>query len=200
MKFENINRKFSETVANYMAQGYIINAGSMSGSQGEIAHVDMTDGKKVIRILLDNFIDHVEVDDRCFCEVRGVELVVGIASAEDVKPNRNRNLSDTIWKDNLEVVSCEKFYKLNAEYEDDGFFGTLEQAIAAETKRLERYRSERHGYKAAEKIPAEKVAPILKDFVRKTFNVNRFMVSKLSVSKYNNVYTVAYNGNSVQLH
>ena len=33
-KFE-INKKFTEIVQNYILNGYVINTGSMSGSQGE---------------------------------------------------------------------------------------------------------------------------------------------------------------------
>ena len=47
MKFIDINRKFTAAVSSYMAQGYYINAASMSGSQGEIAHIDLTDGKQM---------------------------------------------------------------------------------------------------------------------------------------------------------
>lgn len=45
MKYIDINRKFTETVSSYIAQGYIINTASMSGSQGEVAHIDLTNGK-----------------------------------------------------------------------------------------------------------------------------------------------------------
>lgn len=55
MKFIDINRKFTAAVSSYMAQGYYINAASMSGSQGEIAHIDLTDGKQIVRVLLDSF-------------------------------------------------------------------------------------------------------------------------------------------------
>ena len=55
MKYIDINRKFTETVSSYIAQGYIINTASMSGSQGEIAHIDLTDGKQIVRVLLDSF-------------------------------------------------------------------------------------------------------------------------------------------------
>lgn len=48
MKYIDINRKFTETVSSYIAQGYIINTASMSGSQGEIAHIDLTDGKQIV--------------------------------------------------------------------------------------------------------------------------------------------------------
>lgn len=51
MKYIDINRKFTETVSSYIAQSYIINTASMSGSQGEIAHIDLTDGKQLLSVL-----------------------------------------------------------------------------------------------------------------------------------------------------
>ena len=37
MKFIDINREFTAAANSYMAQGYYINAGTMGGSQGEVA-------------------------------------------------------------------------------------------------------------------------------------------------------------------
>lgn len=52
MKYIDINQKFTAKVAEYIAKGYTINTATMSGSQGEVAHVDLTDGKQVVRVLL----------------------------------------------------------------------------------------------------------------------------------------------------
>lgn len=50
MKYIDINQKFTAKVAEYIAKGYTINIATMSGSQGEVAHVDLTDGKQVVRV------------------------------------------------------------------------------------------------------------------------------------------------------
>lgn len=50
MKYIDINQKFTAKVAEYIAKGYTINTATMSGSQGEVAHVDLTDGKQVVRV------------------------------------------------------------------------------------------------------------------------------------------------------
>lgn len=52
MKYIDINQRFTAKVAEYIAKGYTINTATMSGSQGEVAHVDLTDGKQVVRVLL----------------------------------------------------------------------------------------------------------------------------------------------------
>ena len=53
MKFENINKKFTEKVNEYISRGYYINAGTMScsGGQGEISHIDLTNGKEMSEAL-----------------------------------------------------------------------------------------------------------------------------------------------------
>lgn len=56
MKFIDINREFTAAANSYMAQGYYINAGTMGGSQGEVAHIDLTNGTEIIRVLLTTFI------------------------------------------------------------------------------------------------------------------------------------------------
>ena len=55
MKFIDINREFTAAASSYMAQGYYINAGTMGGSQGEVAHIDRTNGTEIIRELLPTF-------------------------------------------------------------------------------------------------------------------------------------------------
>ena len=52
MKYADINRRFTEIVAEWLAKGYSINTASMSGSQGETAKIDLTDGKEIVRILV----------------------------------------------------------------------------------------------------------------------------------------------------
>ena len=48
MKYADINKKYTATVAEYLANGYTINTRTMSGSQGDYAHIDLTDGTEVI--------------------------------------------------------------------------------------------------------------------------------------------------------
>ena len=80
MKYIDINQKFTAKVAEYIAKGYTINTATMSGSQGEVAHVDLTDGKQVVRVLLDSF---TEYDS--FNSLSGLEIVVG-TPADKVVP------------------------------------------------------------------------------------------------------------------
>ena len=45
MKYIDINQRFTAKVAEYIAKGYTINTATMSGSQGEVAHVDLARGR-----------------------------------------------------------------------------------------------------------------------------------------------------------
>lgn len=190
MKYIDINRKFTETVSNYIAQGYIINTTSMSGSQGEIAHIDLTDGKQIVRVLLDSF---TEWED--YNQLEGLKLVVGIA-ADNVKSNDNQR-GDVIWNNRLDVISCEKFYKLSSNRDDSVFYGTREEATAADEKRFERYC--RRDCRIKKHLP-EKASPLVKEFVRRKFGLKRVVVSNIQITKQSGVYTVTYNQHSAQLH
>ena len=44
MKFADINKVFTAEVNKYLERGYHFNTATMRGSQGEIAHIDLTDG------------------------------------------------------------------------------------------------------------------------------------------------------------
>lgn len=57
MKYADINKRYTEIVSEYMAAGYTLNSSTMSGSQGEIASIDLTDGKAIIRVLVSRFND-----------------------------------------------------------------------------------------------------------------------------------------------
>ena len=54
MNPNDINRAFTEKVTELLNRGYQIYPGTMSGSQGEIAHVDLYKGNEIIRVLLDH--------------------------------------------------------------------------------------------------------------------------------------------------
>lgn len=107
MKYIDINQKFTAKVAEYIAKGYTINTATMSGSQGEVAHVDLTDGKQVVRVLLDSF---TEYDS--FNSLSGLEIVVG-APADKVVPYDTARYN-TIWNNRLEVIESERFYEIGS--------------------------------------------------------------------------------------
>ena len=117
----------SDTVNEYIKNGYRFYYSSMGGSQGEIAKVDLTNGKEVIRILLSH-----EHEDFWFDYIA---LIVG--------RNTDRlygQFHDIIWNNNLEIISEVKFYEIgnNRNY---NCFGTKQEAIDAHKKHMERLHS-----------------------------------------------------------
>lgn len=138
MKFETINRKFTETVAEWMARGYTINTATMGGSQGEVSKIDLTDGKEIIRVLLGNLSGASEkIGDRYY-HMDGVELITGRVT-DDVMPN-SPNTWSNVWNEHLEVLSSEKFYEIGrARRNDEKWYGTRDEAIAQQNKASARY-------------------------------------------------------------
>lgn len=104
MKVKEINKRYTEIVMEYMTNGYYFNTTTMNGSQGEIAHTDLTDGETIIRIVMDNFRDWES-------QTEGIEIIVGKCTDESVKPNC-KNGHNTIWNNRLEVIRSEKFYQV----------------------------------------------------------------------------------------
>lgn len=73
MKFIDINREITAAASSYMAQGYYINAGTMGGSQGEVAHIDLTNGTEIIRVLLTTFNNYLGTEGVYICEACGTD-------------------------------------------------------------------------------------------------------------------------------
>lgn len=164
MKFIDINREFTAAANSYMAQGYYINAGTMGGSQGEVAHIDLTNGTEIIRVLLTTFNNYLGTE--------GVELIVGRVK-DDIKPNQEDRWN-TVWNERLEVISNKKFYRLNNRAQD-GFYGTEEEANAAEEKRFDRYKSRRSNDSAVD--VTTKAAPMVKKYIHEKFGVRRVKIN-----------------------
>lgn len=140
MLFAEINRKFTEAVADLMARGYVINTATMGGSQGEVGKVDLTDGKEIIRVVLDNFGTPVVRIEGRFYRMEGLKLIVGRVT-DQVTPN-SQNAWQTVWNGNLEVISEDVFYEIGREHRDGSkWYGTREEAITQQDKEAERYRT-----------------------------------------------------------
>lgn len=187
MKFIDINCEFTAAASSYMAQGYCINAGTMGGSQGEVTHIDLTNGTEIIRVLLTTFNNYLGTE--------GVELIVGRVK-DDIKPNQEERWS-TVWNERLEVISSKKFYRLN-NHAQDGFYGTEEEANAAEEKRFGRYKSRRSNDSAVD--VTTKAAPMVKRYIHEKFGVRRVVMGDIKVTKNCGKYTVKYRQHSAQLH
>lgn len=136
MKFEEINKRFTEKVSELLAQGYTINTATMAGSQGEIAKVDLTKDGEIIRVLLGNFGRPCEQIGEHYYNMDGVELIVGRAT-EDIKPN-SYDTWQTIWNNRIEIISREEFLEIGRSRVHK-WYGTRDEAIAQQDKARDRY-------------------------------------------------------------
>lgn len=182
MKFADINKRFTELVAEYIAKGYIFNSATMRGSQGEVAKVDLTNGSEIIRIIIDDFSVYGELD------LDGLRVAV-LRCAEDIVPNFH-SCNQTIWTDRCEIISEEKFYVIGEKYgRRSPMYGTIEEATAARQKRYDRWCAQRIN---ADKdlVPTAALIRLLKH--RKGFtNATR---TNITVTRVRNGYRVKMAG------
>lgn len=59
---KEIQKAYTEKVNEYLAKGMQINTGTMSGSQGEICKIDLTDGSSIYRIRLERDREYLNKD------------------------------------------------------------------------------------------------------------------------------------------
>ena len=124
MKFAEINKRYTEIVTDYINRGYTIHTGTMSGSQGDIAKIDLTDGKEIIRIVIySNYTVSYHV----------IGITVGKAT-DNVRVNDNSHC-DIIWNQNLNIIAEYNFYEIG---NNSNWYGTKEDANKQHLKAVER--------------------------------------------------------------
>lgn len=93
--YTEANEEFNKAVENLMNEGWKINTGSMNGTQGEVAKIDLTkDGTKIIRIVLN---EEYECKDKVayYYVINQYEYESGI----DYDNVITRNSLSTLWLD-----------------------------------------------------------------------------------------------------
>lgn len=188
MKYADINKRYTEYVAEYMSKGYTINTQTMRGSQGEVTKIDFTDGKEIIRVMLNSFYD--------WRDGSGFEIIVGKVDGS-VKPHQNDNWH-TVWNDKLEIISSERFYKID--WHNTDYYVTKEEAYRAEAIRRERYKNKPndHGEERTRKTSPEAIA-IAKRIIRNKLGFKRISDADVELFKTGNKYKVTYHGKSYTL-
>ena len=150
MNQNDINCLFTEKVTELLAQGFQINPGTMSGCQGEIAHVDLRKGDEILRV----YMEHISDYGQCY---NGYML---IRVGRNTDPIRNHWRDDTIWNSHLEILSEIKLAKIT-----DNYFTTLEKGAAAAKKRLQHWKS--HEYPSRRELTGDAFKSIALKYVRK---------------------------------
>ena len=91
----------------------------MSGSEGEISKIDLTDGNDIIRILLTDERKWKKDERR---EVESVVMKVGRSTEKQTdRPHGNpfSNMCHNLWNSKLEILEQRTFYQINR---DEDFF------------------------------------------------------------------------------
>lgn len=190
-KFADINRRFTEVVSDFLANGYTMNLETMAGSQGEVGKVDLTDGKKVIRVLLDDFRESGDLS------IEGLQITVG--EAEGIAPNTGRE-HDTIWNKDLKVIHTEFFYLVGENRRSGKVYGSREWAKAAADLRLKRYiarTNTRRTENIIKKYP--QALDVAKRIIRREFGVKRIQEDDACLCKCDGAYVVSYHGKVYRL-
>lgn len=114
MKFADINKKFSEAVAKALAEGYQICCNTMSGSQGEIAHVNFIDAEGSHYTLMLNKRFAGLNEDRILLD----QLVITWAKSKELKGDFNGRTDVTFWQDEkyVEVIGQQCYWKVSENY------------------------------------------------------------------------------------
>lgn len=116
MNKDDISRVYTAKIAELLSAGYQINPWTMSGSQGEIAKVDLTNGSEIIRVLIETSHEFP------------IGKIVTITIGRVVEQGEL-----TIWNDRLEVCSQIKFAEIAEDY-----YTTYDEGVKSGEKRVQR--------------------------------------------------------------
>lgn len=187
--FADINRRYTDIVNDYIQSGYDINTSTMSGSQGEIAKIDLTNGTEIVRILIDDETDYHNLASRY------TEIIVGRVT-DDIAPD-DKNSPRTVWNNHLEVISEERFYQITESWSKTVYYGTKEEA--EEAANLRRSRSDARYISNQEQDITEKAFTIAKRVITRKLGCTRIINNRVSIVHYGNKYAVRYNSKSIVL-
>ena len=187
MKFADINKKFSEVVAEKLANGFQICCNTMSGSQGEIAHVNFisSDGDHYTLML-----------DQCpslASEKIWLErLVITWAKSKELKGDFNGRTCVTFWRGEnyVEVISQQCYWKVSENY----FVDSKEEAKRISDVRRKHWRdSFNDGYCFEFEMPMNgETRKLAAKLYRK--NKPRYQKAKISAADINSVSVLRQNG------
>lgn len=130
---KDIENLYTDTIKEYLEKGYRIYYSTMGGSQGEIAKIDLTNDKEVIRILLESKNEcYKDNPVHKYIDLNYFTIIVGRNTDKLI----GDTFFDTIWNGHLELISELRIYKIGRK--NNSFFGTKQEAIYAMCKYYER--------------------------------------------------------------
>jgi len=97
MKKQEIRNLYTQKVAELLAAGYTIFPDTMRGSQGEIAHIDLSNGSEILRVLLQKGYRYDRHENGYYGDT--ITLTVGKASPDT---RVYENWDGDLWNNRLE--------------------------------------------------------------------------------------------------
>ena len=144
MKKTTVERMYTAKVAELLNQGWHIHTSTMPGHQGEIAHVDLTDGSEIRRALLCREMTW----GRSGTDFYGHKLIILVGKNTDpIWPGWD----STLWNNHIEVCSQIELAEIQEpdRYHPEGWYTDM-----ATAQDIQRIRNER---REARRIPTERV-------------------------------------------
>ena len=144
MKKTTVERMYTAKVAELLNQGWHIHTSTMPGHQGEIAHVDLTDGSEIRRALL--YREMVWGDRHT--DFYGHRVIIQVGKNTDrIWPGWD----STLWNNHMEVCSQIELAEIQEpdRYHPEGWYTDM-----ATAQDIQRIRNER---REARRIPTERV-------------------------------------------
>lgn len=144
----DIDKEFTNIVNNYLSAGYKIYTNTMGGSQGEIAKIDLTNGKEIVRVLLESRYEGCSHLDSMKIRLLHFEL-------DDIRPDV---CCETLWNYDDKEFSRIVYYRIS----NRGWqvFTKSEQLInEIAHKRDKRYENKRKSYTCS--ITPEKMITVV---------------------------------------
>lgn len=177
---KEIEKIYSDIIADYFNKGYYINMNTMNGSQlNEIAKIDLTNGKEVLRVMLCG--SNTDRDNEYNYDLHYISIVIG-RNTDKLCGNR----SDIIWNNYLEILSEQRFYEIGIRG-DRKFFGTKEEAIAAKKKHYDRIKGDIDYWGRNWVTLSDKAKVIVLPFVKRQYKCKSVTLKDIKeVKKYIN--------------
>ena len=138
MKKTTVERMYTAKIAELLNQGWHIHTSTMPGHQGEIAHVDLTDGSEIRRALL-----HREMvwGDR-HTDFHGHKIIILVGKNTD---RICAGWDSTLWNNHLEVCSQIELAEIQEpdRYHPEGWYTDMATAEDIQAIRNQRRRARR---------------------------------------------------------
>lgn len=169
MNSKQIESIFTAKVTEYIENGYIINLGTMAGSQGEIGKVDLRKGDEVIRLVL-----HDDTDFDHYTDI--VVFTIGRVTMKRDDKAPFKHFCNTIWNHKLEIIEQRTWYKVSKRR--DYYIESMDELEAIEEKREAREIARDTHLKVCNPRRDEALAVVLK-YIRKQPKCSRKKVNDI---------------------